>query len=133
MPNTQEDIFYCIGKWLLIPVVFVCVIMNIINPETLTALPGCVFLEYVKLPCPGCGGTRAVYYLANGNFLTALYYHPFTVYAAAVYCLFMLVCFLKRCGVVKTRKEIVLEPYIYIGIAILLLQYAVRIAVLLLS
>lgn len=41
------------------------------NPNTHGFYPVCMFHELTGLNCPGCGGTRALYALLHGHFLTA--------------------------------------------------------------
>lgn len=56
-------------------------------------LPDCGFLLRTGLPCPGCGGTRAMAALSAGDPATALRYHPLAalaVFAAAVWLLLRL-------------------------------------------
>lgn len=36
----------------------------------------CLWLKYTGMPCPGCGGQRAVLYLMRGHFLDALKMYP---------------------------------------------------------
>ena len=47
-----------------------------INP-TRTALLPCVFRQATGLDCPGCGMTRAMYFLFHLDFARAFRYHPF--------------------------------------------------------
>ncbi len=35
--------------------------------------PRCLFHEFTGLHCPGCGGTRALYWLLHGEFLRSLH------------------------------------------------------------
>ncbi|GAA4218508.1 DUF2752 domain-containing protein [Actinocatenispora rupis] len=60
------------------------------NPTTGDAGPtgGCAFKALTGLDCPGCGGTRAFFYLLHGNLpeaarnhLLAVFATPFLVYA----------------------------------------------------
>jgi hypothetical protein len=39
-------------------------------------LPDCGFAKYGDIPCPGCGGTRSLALLAEGNPLAALEMNP---------------------------------------------------------
>jgi hypothetical protein len=41
-----------------------------------TAWP-CPFLHVTGIPCPGCGLTRATYFLLHGDFRTAMRFHAF--------------------------------------------------------
>lgn len=44
----------------------------------------CLFHLLTGLYCPGCGGTRAVWYLLHGQILKSLQYHPLVLYGALV-------------------------------------------------
>lgn len=44
----------------------------------------CIFHALTGLYCPGCGGTRAVKYLLQGQIGMSIRYHPIVVYAAVV-------------------------------------------------
>ena len=37
---------------------------------------GCPFKALTGIPCPGCGGTRALYAILHGDILEALYINP---------------------------------------------------------
>ena len=45
----------------------------------------CLFHELFHLYCPGCGGTRAIDALLQGDFLHSFLYHPFILYVALVF------------------------------------------------
>lgn len=44
----------------------------------------CLFHLLTGLYCPGCGGTRAVWYLLHGQILKSVQYHPLVLYMALV-------------------------------------------------
>jgi Protein of unknown function (DUF2752). len=50
----------------------------------------CLFHLLTGLYCPGCGGTRAVIYLFQGQFAASFRYHPFVIYAAAAVAVILL-------------------------------------------
>ncbi|HEY2672556.1 MAG TPA: DUF2752 domain-containing protein [Rugosimonospora sp.] len=54
------------------------------NPTTGVAGPtgGCAFKALTGLDCPGCGGTRAFWYLLHGNIPAAARSHLLAVFAA---------------------------------------------------
>src|SRR5262245_60638093 len=45
------------------------------------ALPGCLVKLTTGLDCPGCGGTRAAWYLLHGNLPAAARHHALFVFA----------------------------------------------------
>ena len=45
---------------------------------------GCFVRELFGVYCPGCGGTRAVLTLLQGQILASLWYHPVVVYTLVV-------------------------------------------------
>ena len=44
----------------------------------------CLFRRITGWYCPGCGGTRAVKYLLEGNIIKSLRSHPLIVYMAVI-------------------------------------------------
>ncbi|MBX6752177.1 MAG: DUF2752 domain-containing protein [Micromonosporaceae bacterium] len=49
-----------------------------------TDMPSCLVKLTTGLDCPGCGGTRAFYYLLHGNLPQAVRHHAIAVLAAPV-------------------------------------------------
>ena len=70
-------------------------------------LPPCGFYQITGLPCPTCGCTTAVTYLAHGNFLSAILTQPF---GAAVGFVALILLVLGPVGVV-TGKWLGPEPF----------------------
>jgi hypothetical protein len=56
----------------------------VMNPTDLAAdaVPSCVVKLTTGLDCPGCGGTRAFWYLMHGNLPEAVRHHAMAVFAA---------------------------------------------------
>lgn len=52
--------------------------------STATDMPTCLVKLTTGLDCPGCGGTRAFYYLLHGNLPQAVRHHAVAVLAAPV-------------------------------------------------
>lgn len=52
--------------------------------------PGCPIYQYLGIWCPGCGFTRSVNSLLEGNFLKSLYWNPMPLYSITLWALFML-------------------------------------------
>lgn len=86
----------------------------------------CVFNKVTGLSCPGCGGTRAFRALVKGDILKSLYYYPPLLYTMIVYLIFMLRCFMYKHFGIKKSKDGAVVKYIYIFIAIMLIQWVVK-------
>ncbi len=52
-------------------------------------IPPCFFHEITGYYCPGCGGTRAILALLRGSLIECVCYHPFVLYAAICYTVYM--------------------------------------------
>jgi len=101
----------------------------------------CSFKQVTGLPCPGCGGTRAVCFLAEGNLWQSFQNHPFVVYTGLGFILYILwntIALMQHALASKLqayhkRKDSVKMPiwhfstvYIYIGIAIIFIQWGIK-------
>lgn len=126
--KTAEDIFYRIGKIAFLPVMAGMLFLNRIPISLLRKLPACTFRQVTGFPCPGCGGTRAVYYLARGQLLQSLLYHPFVMYAAAAYLLFMSAEYGRRHTAGGSKGWVRIEYFLYPGIVLLFLQWLFKLA-----
>ena len=49
-----------------------CIAVGVIDPNTTQILPACTFKATTGLDCPGCGMTRGLHALLNGDVLRAL-------------------------------------------------------------
>ena len=126
MMQTTEDIFYRLGKIILLPGILGAIFLRAVGREGLTLFPDCQFRRFVGIYCPGCGGTRAAYYLAGGHVAQAFLCHPVVPYIAAVYLIFMVTCFYRRRFSRKSYRPIKIERYAYVSIAIILLQWVTK-------
>lgn len=86
----------------------------------------CVFNRITGLACPGCGATRAIRALLRGDFPRSLYLYPPLIYGIVVYAVFMVRCFLYKYFGFKKCRDGAVVIYIYIGIALILLQWIVK-------
>ena len=87
---------------------------------------GCLFNKITRLPCPGCGGTRACRALIRGEFIKSLYDYPPLIFAVVVYIVFMIRCFLYKYFNVKKSNDGAVVKYIYIFIALVIIQWVVK-------
>lgn len=120
------DVWFLIG-WIFFAFLIVALIVFYFWGDYL-AFGGmqCSFQAVTHLYCPGCGGTRATYYLLHGRFIKSFFMNPFVLYYATAYVIFMtntlLVKFTKKIGFIKYPVSIT----IYVGLGLLLVQWVVR-------
>ncbi len=86
----------------------------------------CMFNKITGYCCPGCGGTRAMRALLNGEILKCLYDYPPLIYGIVVYVVFMVRCFLYIHFGVKKSKDGAVAKYLYIFVALILAQWIVK-------
>ena len=92
----------------------------------------CLFHSITGYYCPGCGGTRAITVLMQGEVLRSLYYHPLVIYGAILYLWFMITNTIEI--VSKRRWRIGLryrQWYVNVGIVILAINFIIKNVVLL--
>ena len=85
---------------------------------------GCVFYSTIGLPCPGCGGTRALWALLRGDWTGAFHMHPF-IFVVPAPVLMGVALFLTR-----EKMPLWWDIVLWVMFALLLVTYAVRMAVL---
>lgn len=131
----EKGLDYCV--WLVCLLLFLVAggifLLDWFTPLSVASLRySCWINRMSHLYCPGCGGTRAFFAWIHGHWLTSLYYHPVVGYFGILYFLFFLRGFLAygmpgRFSYMRFRLG-----YVYVGIAIILLQFLIKNASLLL-
>lgn len=95
----------------------------------LEGITGCGMKALWGIPCPGCGGTRAVLCLLKGQIGKSLYYHAFAVYFLTGYGIFFVTQTLQRLTKGKIQGLKYHNWYLTAGIVILAVQYALKLFV----
>lgn len=133
--NRTDKIFYIIGLVLFTLLIFVAVLQNTgILVITDLGFP-CSFYLATGYYCPGCGGTHAICSLAAGNIWESFRYHPLVPYTAACFGIFLIwntVSVIVNHGNHKNadRRSFPFlhfhTVYVYIGIAIIFIQWFLK-------
>lgn len=128
--NSIDKAFYVISL-ILIGGLILLAILQASGVLLLTDLGfPCSFRSVTGYYCPGCGGTHAVCALAAGNLAACVKEHAFVLYTAAGLLLYLVwnsvVILAKKRGSVKIPVMHFHTAYIYIGIAIVLIQWIIK-------
>lgn len=86
----------------------------------------CLFHLITGLYCPGCGGTRAVKYLLDGNIGKSIQYHPLVFYMVLVAALEGLGLGVETLAKRPRPHYRRCEIWLYIGIAVILVNWGVK-------
>lgn len=81
----------------------------------------CSFSQITGFPCPGCGGTRAYVYLFKGKLISSFKSNAAVIVFFIEYLIFL----------IDRKRRIKLHIYAYIFAAVLILQWIVKIIVIL--
>lgn len=130
MKGRIDTVFYHIGKIIWLPVIVMGSWFSASGYERYWTKFTCSFFRIIGMPCPGCGGTRAVYSLFSGEFLKSFLYHPVVLYGVVAYLHFMGLYFFRK-HILKSAKVIAIERYAYVAIAVILLQWVIKVIYLL--
>ena len=133
MKMKTDTVFYRIGQCILIPFILFGLWFARTGYDSYHSLLACTFYAVTGFPCPGCGGTRAFYYLFRGELLKSIEYHPVVFYGVLAGAHFMVLYFYRNHFHGKNAEEEIQIPiYFYLAIAVILLQWIVKILVILL-
>ena len=81
----------------IIVIIFYLLAFQLIDPHG----PNCLIKRTLGIPCPGCGMTRATYYLFTFQFSEAFFYHPLVFLMPLIVSTFLL----NGYGIFKTLFE----------------------------
>lgn len=129
----RHDVEHCL-YWISIVVVIivaltfgVVIYLNFVYaPDSATE---CTMKMFFGIPCPGCGGTRAIMALFQGKILTSIYYHALVPYSAAIYGAFFITQTLQRLTKGKVKGIKFHSWYLYGVLVILVVQYIMKLTI----
>lgn len=124
--ESTEKLLYIIGIFVFILTVITILLGVVTNYLVGNEMINCQFLSLTGLYCPGCGGTRAFFFLFQGKFIKSFIFNPFTMYITILYIVFMCSHTLSNITKGKTKGLKFIPWYLYTSIAILILQWIVK-------
>ena len=83
--RTWETVYFFAGQALIAA----GVVLGQTNVSLTGRLQPCLLYLFFHIPCPGCGGTRAVEYLLRGSMWQSFLAHPLVLYVFFFYLYFM--------------------------------------------
>lgn len=88
----------CIVISLFIIAVIGIILVKVYNPEEESFFIPCMLYKLTGIKCPGCGMTRSVHYLVNGNIKQAIWYNLMLIpiIFLVVYALYRYILFLVK-------------------------------------
>jgi len=122
--KTLDDYIYFSLSIVLI-LIFICTIVHLYFYNNINIF-SCAIYDHFGIYCPGCGCTRAYNELLHLNIGKSIYYNPTVFYAATITVSFILTQTIDR--IFKFKKHIMpyTNVYLYIGIAIFILNWIIR-------
>lgn len=124
---STEDAFYITGIVLLLILLIYSILSSLTGFRLGDYMMPCIFHLITGLYCPGCGGTRACWYLLHGDVLRSFIYHPFVVYSAVICGWFLISQTIERAS--RHRIHIGMryrDIYLWIAVAIVVLNFVVK-------
>lgn len=122
-----DAVFYRIGLLVLFPFCLFGFWFARSGYEAHSELFTCAVRKACGFPCPGCGGTRAFYYLFKGELLKSFQMNAAVLYGVAAYLHFMFrMLFRELINKDRVQKEVKLEYYLYGAAAVVVLQWLVK-------
>lgn len=122
-----DTLFFNVGKFIWMPVLLAGIWFRAVGYEVLRPLLVCSIRSRTGIPCPGCGGTRALISFFTGYFLQSIRYHPAIVFSFCAYIHFMLLYMYRyRNKKSEYERRIPVEWYAYLLAALILGQWFVK-------
>lgn len=125
-----EHIIYWISIWCFLVIGIVWIIAWSYAYRTgHSEIFDCGIKRVLGIPCPGCGGTRAVLSLFHGEIFRAVYYNAFVVFGAVWYLLFFFSQTLQRLSGGRVKGMQFHAAYMYVAVAVLMIQYVLKLLI----
>lgn len=107
--------------------------INIYDVNIQNLIPPCMLHAFTGYYCPGCGGTRSVICMLNGDIFNSILYNPIVIYIAIPGLVFMLSHTVYLCQNVKSKhtkktvRPLTIKPgYLYTAAGLILIQFIIK-------
>lgn len=117
--------YVCLGICVILGIAYLVLSVLGIPITEINPYP-CSLYTLMGLYCPGCGGTRSVLFLMQGDWLTSFLYHPAVPYTAVLVGVYLISHTLNIFTKGKVKAMLFRPVYFYILIAIILIQWIVK-------
>lgn len=126
-----DGFFYQLGKIVWFPFCVFGIWFAKGGYEKYAGITTCAVRKRCGLPCPGCGGTRAFYFLFQGEYIKSFLMNPTVIYGILAYFHFMLLFFYRKHISKMTDREIHIQYYMYAAIGVILIQWCIKLIIIL--
>ncbi|MDD7403659.1 MAG: DUF2752 domain-containing protein [Butyribacter sp.] len=129
MPKENQKLEYTVWKiGVLLGIVCVSILLlAYFTPFSIKMLQyDCWIHKKTGLYCPGCGGTRAFLAILHGHILISFFCHPLVPYMGIIYVVYMIRGAIALLSKGKYPFMKYRMGYIYVGIAITLVQFVIK-------
>lgn len=126
METEKKDWTY-IGVFTATLVIILIVVFYMIYINKFIPIPECVVYKTFGIYCPGCGATRAVYSLYNGEILKSIYYNPIILYLVVIDLWYLITEGIAKI-LKKENKFFVknIKIYLYLALIILIINWGIK-------
>lgn len=126
--NTNTDNFlYKLGAITFLVAIVIFSIIHIFQINYQFFLLPCLFYKITGLFCPGCGGTRSVHALMDGNLIASIRYNPIVLYGVFIYIWYMISNTIEYVSKHKIKIGMKYHDiYLWIGLVLLILFCLIR-------
>lgn len=123
--------YICLGVCAVFGIAYLILSLCGVSITEVNPYPCSLYLV-AGLYCPGCGGTRSMFCLLQGDWFTSFLYHPAVPYTAVMLGIYMISHTLNIFTKGKVKAMLFRPIYFYILIAVILIQWIVKDAAILL-
>ncbi len=89
-------------------------------------VPPCILYTYFGIYCPGCGGTRSLIYLLQGDIIRSFIAYPALPVTVLIICRYLLQYIISYATHNRIKKPVFRLMYVYLIMTIILINWIIR-------